>query len=93
MRLVGLDPQKSRHVVIAAGKGIGNLASENIEVDGDWERHATKFQPPPRDIANTAMFYVSQSDWFVKHILANDRVYFPIRDLVVFLRTLGATAK
>ena len=86
MRLVGLDPQRSLHVVLAARKGIGRISPERIDVDGDWERHATQFAPPPRDIANTAMFYVSQYRWFVDHILANDKVYFPIRDMVVALR-------
>jgi uncharacterized protein (DUF362 family) len=86
MRLVGLDPQKSRHVVIAAQKGIGQISSDRIDVDGDWAQHATQFTPPPRDVANTAMFYVSQYPWFVKNILANDKIYFPVRDVVVALR-------
>jgi uncharacterized protein (DUF362 family) len=93
MRLVGLNPEKSRHVVIAAGKNIGNFERANIQVDGDWDRHTTQFVPPPRDVANTAMFYVSQYQWFVKHILANDKIYFPIRDVVVAMRKFGVTSK
>jgi uncharacterized protein (DUF362 family) len=88
MRLVGLDPRLSLHVMLAAQKEIGKFAPEEITVDGDWDRHATKFEPPPRDFANSAMFFVSRYEWFVKYILANDQIYFPIRDMVVFLRKL-----
>jgi len=93
MRLVGLDPNKARHVVIAGQHGLGQMAAENITVDGDWDHLATKFVPPPRDYANRAMFYATQHTWFVKHILANDRIYYPIRNAVVLLRKLGMAAK
>jgi len=93
MRLVDLDPGKSRHVVLAAKKGVGRMAPEEIAVDGDWDRHVATFEPPPRDFANTAMFYVSHYPWFVKYILANDRVYFPIRDVVVALRKAGVAGR
>lgn len=86
MRLVGLDPNKARHVVVAAQQGVGRLAAEDITVDGDWTGLSTQFTPPPRDLANRAMFYASQYRWFVKYILANDTIYYPIRNVVKFLR-------
>jgi len=93
MRLVGLDPAKSRHVVLAGHRELGRFDAGDIVVDGDWARVATQFEPPPRDFANTAMFYVSQYPWFVKNILSNDRVYYPIRDLVVLLRKFSSMGR
>jgi hypothetical protein len=86
MQSVGLLPEKARHVVLAAQQGLGRMAAGDIVVDSDWGQPATPFTPPPRDFANGAMFFVSQYPWFVKHILANDKVYFPIRDVVQLLR-------
>jgi uncharacterized protein (DUF362 family) len=93
MRLVGLEPRKSRHVVRAAERGYGRIAAGDISVEGDFDRLKTTFAPPPRDIANRAMFYVSQYRWFVDHVLANDRLYYPIRNFVFFLRKLGFVSK
>lgn len=90
MRLVGLHPNRARHVVLAAQERIGRFAAEDILVDGEWDRLTVKFKPPPRDFANSAMFLATRYDWFVKYILANDSVYYPIRDAVVFLRKIGA---
>ncbi len=86
MRLVGLDASRARHVMMAAERGLGRAKEEEIEVDGDWEGLKTNFQAPPIDIANRAMFYATQYPWFVKSILANDTIYYPIRDFVKFLR-------
>ena len=93
MRLVGLATSKCRHLSIAGAQQLGNLAEERIEIDGNWDQVVTKFAPPPRDIANTAMFFATQYPWFVKYILGNDKVYYPIRDAVVFLRNSGLVAK
>ncbi len=86
MRVVGLDPNRAQHVVLAAQQGLGRIAAEDIVVDGDWDRLATRFAPPPRDFANHAMFYATQYPWFVKHVLANDSIYYRIRSFVQFLR-------
>ena len=89
MRLVGLDPIRSKHIVIAARQGLGRIAAEEIEVDGDWSRHQTQFQPAPKDYANTLMFRFTQYPWFVKYILGNDTVYRPVVSVVKFLRRVG----
>lgn len=89
MRLVNLDPRKARHVVLAGKGGLGNFDQAAIEVEGDWEQCRAVFTPPPRDIANRAMFFLTSHDWFTKNVLANDRIYFPIRDFVKFLRRSG----
>ena len=86
MRLVGLDSNRARHVVLAAQHGLGSIATQDIEIDGDWNRLVTNFVPAPRDYANRATFLATQYPWFVKHILANDRIYYPIRDVVKYIR-------
>ena len=93
IRLVGLNPNTARHVAIAAQRGLGQFAAEDIEVDGDWNRLRTAFEPPPRDFANRAMFFATQYPWFVKYVLANDRLYYPIRDVVQLLRRTRLVAK
>lgn len=89
MRLVGLEPRRCRHVVLAARQGLGQFNESEIEIDGEWQRHATKFQPAPRDWANTAMFYCGRYPWFVKHVLGNDSLYYPARGFIYLLRRSG----
>lgn len=89
MRLVGLDPSLSRHVVFAAKQGLGQIESKKIEVDGDWQKYATQFEPPPKDRLNTLMFKFSKYRWFTKYILGNDVVYYPVRAAVKLLRRAG----
>lgn len=89
MRLIGLEPNLSRHVVFAAKQGLGNIEADKIVVDGDWQKHATQFEPPPKDRLNTLMFKFSKYRWFTKYILGNDVVYYPVRNMVKFLRRVG----
>jgi uncharacterized protein (DUF362 family) len=89
MRLVGLEPRRCRHVSLAAGQGLGKIDADEIEVDGEWQKHATQFQPAPKDWANTAMFYFGRYPWFVKNVLGNDKLYYPVRGLVYLLRQSG----
>ena len=89
MRLVGLEPTRARHLVLAAEQGLGRIRKEEIEVDGDWERHATQFEPAMLDKAVAAMNYMSRYRWFVKYALETDYVFFPVRTLVQLLRRIG----
>jgi uncharacterized protein (DUF362 family) len=89
MRLTGLDPNRARHLVLAAQRGFGRIKSEEIEVDGDWKRHATQFKPGEMDWAIASMLHMSQYPWFVKYILENNYVFMPVRSFVQVLRRLG----
>jgi uncharacterized protein (DUF362 family) len=89
MRLVGLEPQRSRHVVLTAERGLGQFAAGDIEVDGDWERHKTQFEPAVLDKAIAAMNYMTRYPWFVKHMLERNTVFYPFRALVQVLRRVG----
>ncbi len=89
MRLVGLEPQRTRHIVLAANQGLGCIEASQIQVDGDWQRHATQFEPAILDWAIASMNYMTRYRWFVKHMLERDYVFRPIRALVQFLRRVG----
>jgi uncharacterized protein (DUF362 family) len=89
MRLVGLDPRQCRHLLLTAGKGLGHWEQESIPVDGDWNRHATRFEPAILDKAIAAMDYMSRYHWFVKYMLEKNFVFYPVRALVQVLRKTG----
>lgn len=89
MRLIGLAPERARHVVLTARQGLGRMEASDIEVDGDLERLATAFEPAILDRAIAAMNYMSRYRWFVKHLLERDTVFYPVRALVQALRRVG----
>jgi uncharacterized protein (DUF362 family) len=89
MRLVGLEPQRARHIVLAAEQGLGQMRAAEIEVDGDWQHHQTQFEPAILDKAIAAMDYMSRYRWFVKYALEKDYIFYPVRGLVQVLRRVG----
>jgi uncharacterized protein (DUF362 family) len=89
MRLVGLDPARCRHLLLTGQKGLGEWEASRIAVDGDWQRHATQFQPAVLDKAIAAMDYMTRYPWFVRYMLEKDVVFFPIRACVQVLRKVG----
>jgi len=89
MRLVGLEPARAKHLVLAAEQGFGRIKAEEIEVDGNWKEHATQFKPGNMDWAIASMLYMSQYPWFVKYILEKNYVFVPIRSFVKLLRRVG----
>ena len=86
MRLVGLEPPRARHLVLAAEQGLGAFAEADIELDGPWDAHRTQFEPAVLDQAVAAMNYMSRYRWFVRHVLERDSIFYPGRMLVQWLR-------
>jgi uncharacterized protein (DUF362 family) len=89
MRLVGLDPARARHIGMAGEAGLGHTVPERIDVDGDWDRHRTQFEPAVLDRAVALMNYMSRYSWFVRHFLERDYVFYPVRAVVQLLRRIG----
>ncbi len=89
MRLVGLDPRRARHIVMAAERGLGRMGAQEIEVDGDWEKHAARFEPAILDKAIAMMNFMSRYRWFVKYMLEKEYIFYPVRAAVQFLRRVG----
>jgi uncharacterized protein (DUF362 family) len=89
MRLVGLEPERARHVALTARQGLGRMAVGEIDVDGDLAGLGAAFEPAVLDRAVAAMNYMSRYRWFVKHLLERDSVFYPIRACVQVLRRVG----
>lgn len=88
MRLIGLDPYSSGHVRLAAERGIGRIAAAEIEIDGDFEKHRVTIEPAAQDWAIKLLNLFSRSEFITKNFIMNDRLFYPIRRVVVNLRKL-----
>lgn len=89
MRLIGLDPYTSRHIVFSSRGGYGNISEENIDIHGDFAGLKVEFIPPIQDFAVKSMNFMTRYRWFVKYILFNEKIFFHTRRLVIFLRKIG----
>ena len=89
MRLVGLEPERARHLGLAAKAGLGRMRAEEIEIEGNWQDHVTRFEPAVLDRAVAAMNYMSRYRWFVRYALEKDFIFYPVRALVQALRRVG----
>ncbi len=79
MRLIGLDPYTSRHVRWAAEAGLGEIAAERIEIDGDFEGMRTDFEPAERDLPIRALGLISRSRFLTEHLILNPESFYPLR--------------
>jgi uncharacterized protein (DUF362 family) len=79
MRLVGLDPYTSRHVRWASEAGLGQIAAEHIEIDGDFAGLSTRFEPAERDFPIRALGWISRSRFLTEHLILNPESFYPLR--------------
>ena len=77
MRLIGLDPATSRHVVHAHDIGLGALADSEIAVDGPFSELKTSVEPAIEDWAIKTMNLITRSPFLTKHLLLRDRIFYP----------------
>lgn len=89
MRLIGLDPYTSRHLVHSQHIGIGTCSDAAIRVDGPFAGLQTKVEPAFEDSAITLMNWISRSRLLTKYLLLNDRLFYPVRSVVITLRSLA----
>src|SRR5271157_3555013 len=66
MRLIGLEPNSSRHLVDAAGIGLGHLHEAEITVDGPFFELQTTVEPAAEDWAIKLMNRVARSPFLTK---------------------------
>jgi uncharacterized protein (DUF362 family) len=88
MRLIGLDPYSSGHVRLAAERGIGAIAAEDISIDGDLDRLKVAIEPAVMDWAIKLLNLFSRSEFITKTLIMNDHVFYPVRGVVVKMRKL-----
>jgi uncharacterized protein (DUF362 family) len=88
MRLIGLDPSTSQHLVHSHKIGLGQMAEERIVVDGPFAELRTVVEPASEDWAIRLMNRVSRSPLLTRHLLLNDGVFYPVRRAVMLVRGL-----
>jgi uncharacterized protein (DUF362 family) len=87
MRLIGLEPRTSGHIVLAQRLGLGTL--DRVEVDGPFAELQTRVEPAAEDWAIRLMNWIARSPFLTRHFLLNDTVFYPIRKTVNGLRGLA----
>lgn len=89
MRLVGLQPEKAKHLVLAAEQGLGKFKANEISVDMNFQRDWVDFAPAKLDWAVASMNYLTRYRWFRNYILGVNWIFYPTKHLVNFLRKIG----
>ena len=88
MRLIGLEPATSRHVVHAEKIGLGTLSQDRISVEGPFADVRTAVEPAAEDWAIKLMNGVARSPFLTKNFLLNDYFFYPVRRVVSITRSL-----
>jgi len=88
MRLVGLDPYTSRHIVMAGERGLGNIDPAQIEIDGDFAGLQTVFEPAERDFPIRLLGLISHSEFLVKNLILNPESFYPLRSAALTFRSM-----
>lgn len=88
-RLVGLDPSKCRHLMLAAQEGLGKFAENDIELDTDIKPDWEPFEAAKLDWAVAGMNRMTKYGFFRRHFLENDAVFNSGKRVVNVLRNVG----
>ena len=88
MRLIGLEPATSRHVVHAEKIGLGRSSEARITIDGPFTELQTMVEPAVEDWAVKLMNRVARPPFITKHFLLNDTLFYPVRRIVNRTRAL-----
>ncbi len=86
MRLIGLDPHTSEHIVHSHQIGLGEIASDQIAVDGPFAELTAPVEPAAEDWAIKLMNKVARSEFLTRNFMLNDRVFYPLRKAVGVVR-------
>ena len=88
MRLIGLNPHTSRHIVHAQTLGLGALDEAAIQVDGPFAALKTAVEPAAEDWAIKLLNLLARSPFLTRHLILNDRLFYGIRSCVGLVRAL-----
>jgi uncharacterized protein (DUF362 family) len=88
MRLIGLKPATSGHLLHAERIGLGTTDRARITVDGPFDEVKTRVEPAAEDWAIRLLNRVSRSPLLTRHLLLNDGVFYPVRRLVTAARSV-----
>jgi uncharacterized protein (DUF362 family) len=90
MRLIGLNPATCKHLSHAQRFGLGTWSEAEIDVDGPLAELSTVVEPGREDWAIRLMNLIAKSSFLTRHLLLEDRVFYPVRRLVMLLRRTAA---
>ena len=88
-RLVGLEPSKCRHLVLAGEAGLGKFASADIELDTDIKPDWEPFEEAKLDWAVDGMNRLTKYGFFRRYILQNNAIFNAGKATVNVLRNIG----
>jgi uncharacterized protein (DUF362 family) len=86
MRLIGLEPLTSRHLVHGQRIGLGTLCEAEIAVDGPFSELRTTAEPAAEDWAIKLMNQLARSPFLTRHLLLNNGIFYPVRRAVMLIR-------
>jgi len=89
MRLAGLVPEKSKHVM-HAGKvlKLGETSADLMVVDSDLQRAVPALEEARADWAIKTMNAISRSESLTKLLIMNDGIFYPLRAAVQRIRSV-----
>jgi len=67
-RLMGFDPQRVKHISIAARTGLGSIDLKDTEINADWQKYATNFTVR-KTLVDTASRLLFCSDALAKLVM------------------------
>lgn len=88
-RLVGLEPTRCRHIVLAAEQKLGTIKEDEIELDSDLKPDWEPFVPAKMDWAIAGMNRMTKYKFFRKYILEVDPIFKAGKTVVNALRKVG----
>ena len=88
MRLVGIDPYTSKHVVMASEKQLGSIDESSIVLDGDYDHYRTTFEPAEKDFPIRLLGYISHSKFLTEKLIINPEAFYPLRRMAVNFRSI-----
>jgi uncharacterized protein (DUF362 family) len=86
MRLVGLEPEKARHVVEAAAIGMGKIRAEDIHVECSGVPPVAPFLPAEKEWTLELMNYLTRYRPFVYHVLLDNTLFSIAKGVTMLLR-------
>ena len=89
MRVAGLQPEKSRHVM-HAGKALrlGETSLDKVSIDEDLQRKLPGLKEANSDWAIKTMNIISRSELLTRNLIMNDGIFYPLRKIVQTLRNV-----
>jgi uncharacterized protein (DUF362 family) len=90
MNLIGLNPERAEHVFIAGREyHLGEIALENMIIDNQINRVLPKAKEAKNDWAIKTMNMLSHSDFLTRHLILDDKIFYPIRSVVQKIRAVA----